>query len=91
MPLDGQPLVQQLLGGELSLTLAYLFPEITPCRKAAKAARKILSSGMLELIEANMGDLPLIHKAIIAFSVGMLMTMIIWLTKPTVTAWRIAP
>jgi hypothetical protein len=35
--------------------------------------------GMLELIEANMGDLPLIHKSIIAFSVGMLMTMIIWL------------
>ncbi len=35
--------------------------------------------GMLELIEANMGDLPLIHKAIIAFSVAMLMTMIIWL------------
>lgn len=35
--------------------------------------------GMLELIEANMGDLPLIHKVIIAFSVGMLMTMIIWL------------
>jgi hypothetical protein len=35
--------------------------------------------GMLELIEANMGELPLIHKAIIAFSVGMLMTMIIWL------------
>ena len=35
--------------------------------------------GMLELIEANMGDLPLVHKAIIAFSVAMLMTMIIWL------------
>jgi len=35
--------------------------------------------GMLELIEANMGDLPLIHKIIVAFSVGMLMTMIIWL------------
>jgi hypothetical protein len=35
--------------------------------------------GMLELIEANMGDLPLIHKAIIGFSVAMLMTMIIWL------------
>jgi hypothetical protein len=34
---------------------------------------------MLELIEANMGDLPLIHKAIIGFSVAMLMTMIIWL------------
>ncbi len=35
--------------------------------------------GMLELIEANMGDLPLVHKAIIGFSVGMLMIMIVWL------------
>ena len=35
--------------------------------------------GMLELIEANMGELPLVHKVIVAFSVGMLMTMIIWL------------
>ena len=35
--------------------------------------------GMLELIEANLGDLPLIHKIIVGFSVAMLMTMIIWL------------
>lgn len=35
--------------------------------------------GMLELIEANMGNLPLIHKVIIGFSVAMLMIMIIWL------------
>ncbi len=35
--------------------------------------------GMLELIEANMGDLPLVHKMIIGFSVAMLMTMIVWL------------
>jgi hypothetical protein len=35
--------------------------------------------GMLELIEANLGDLPLLHKVIIGFSVAMLMTMIIWL------------
>ena len=35
--------------------------------------------GMLELIEANMGDLPLIHKAIIGFSVAMLMVMVVWL------------
>lgn len=35
--------------------------------------------GMLELIEANMGELPLVHKAIIGFSVAMLMTMIVWL------------
>ena len=52
-PLDGQPLVQQLLGGELGLTLAYLFPEIVPCRKGAKTARKILSQGMLELIDGE--------------------------------------
>lgn len=35
--------------------------------------------GMLELIEANMGDLPIIHRAIIGFSVAMLMIMVIWL------------
>ncbi|HVX35460.1 MAG TPA: hypothetical protein VHC71_04495 [Hyphomicrobium sp.] len=35
--------------------------------------------GMLELIEANMGDLPLAHRVIVGFSVAMLMTMIIWL------------
>ncbi len=35
--------------------------------------------GMMELIEANMGDLPIIHRAIIGFSVAMLMIMIIWL------------
>jgi hypothetical protein len=35
--------------------------------------------GMLELIESNLGDLPIVHKIIIAFSVAMLMTMIIWL------------
>ena len=35
--------------------------------------------GMLELIQANMGDLPLVHKAIIAFSVAMLMVMVVWL------------
>ncbi len=35
--------------------------------------------GMLELIQANMGELPLSYKLITAFSVAMLMTMIIWL------------
>lgn len=35
--------------------------------------------GMLELIEANMGALSLGHKAVIGFSVAMLMIMIIWL------------
>ncbi len=35
--------------------------------------------GMLELIEANVGDLTLTHQAIIAFSVAMLMVMVVWL------------
>ncbi len=35
--------------------------------------------GMLELIQSNLGSLPLTHKLIIGFSVAMLMTMIVWL------------
>jgi hypothetical protein len=35
--------------------------------------------GMVELIEANSGALPLTHKIIVAGSVAMLMTMIVWL------------
>jgi len=35
--------------------------------------------GMLELIECNMGSLPILHKLIIGFSVAMLMTMVVWL------------
>ena len=35
--------------------------------------------GMLELIETNMGELPILHKIIIGFSVAMLMTMVVWL------------
>lgn len=35
--------------------------------------------GMLELIESNMGYLPITHKLIIGFSVAMLMTMVVWL------------
>jgi hypothetical protein len=50
--------------------------------------------GMLELIESNMGDLPLVHKAVIGFSVAMLMTMIIWLLDqmfaPIPTATKLA-
>ncbi len=35
--------------------------------------------GMLELIQSNMGSLPITHKVIIGFLVAMLMTMIVWL------------
>ncbi len=36
-------------------------------------------TGMLELIEANMGDISLVMKVAIGFAVAMLMLMIIWL------------
>ena len=36
-------------------------------------------SGMLELVQANMGDLDLIFKIAIAASVAMLMLMVVWL------------
>jgi hypothetical protein len=35
--------------------------------------------GMLELVEANVGDLGFAHKAVIGFSVAMLMIMVVWL------------
>jgi hypothetical protein len=41
--------------------------------------------GMLELIESNMGSLPLLHKLIIGFSVAMLMTMVVWLLDQKVS------
>ena len=36
-------------------------------------------TGMLELIQANMGEISLIYKGAIAFAVAMLMLMIIWI------------
>ncbi len=35
--------------------------------------------GMMELIEANLGGLSIVHRLVIGFSVAMLMIMIIWL------------
>lgn len=37
---EDDPLAHQLLAGELALTLAYLLPELTPCRKLKPAARR---------------------------------------------------
>ena len=51
--LDGEPLTHQLLAGELGLTLAYLFPEIAPCRKLARGARRELSAGLIELLDGE--------------------------------------
>jgi hypothetical protein len=48
---DDQPLVHQLLAGELALTLAYLFPEITVCRELMPQARRALSAGLANLLD----------------------------------------
>jgi len=51
--LDDDPLAHQLLSGELPLTLAYLLPEIAPCRKLESAARCSLSSGLVSLLDGE--------------------------------------
>ena len=51
--LEDDPLPHQLLAGELPLTLAYLFPEIEPCRRMKSAAREALSSGLSDLLDGE--------------------------------------
>ena len=51
--LEDRPLVHQLLAGELPLTLAYLLPEITPCRKLAPLSRRALSAGLVDLLDGQ--------------------------------------
>lgn len=48
-----QGLVQQLLGGELPLTLAYLLPEIRPVYKLRTTSHEALSEGLLELLNGD--------------------------------------
>lgn len=50
---EGQPLLTQLLAGELPLTLAYLFPELTPCRALSREARQVLSAGLANLLDGG--------------------------------------
>jgi hypothetical protein len=51
--LDEDPLLDQLLCGELGLTLAYLLPELAPCRRLAVPARKALSTGLVSLLDGE--------------------------------------
>jgi hypothetical protein len=51
--LDDDPLVHQLLAGELPLTLGYLFPEIAPCRGLMRDARRALSAGLVDLLDGE--------------------------------------
>ncbi len=48
-----EPLACQLLAGELALTLSYLLPEIAPCRKLKSRARRVLSRGLLDLLDGD--------------------------------------
>ena len=44
-----QALVQQMLAGELPVTLAYLFPEMKPCHKLRQAGCDVVGDGLQEL------------------------------------------
>jgi hypothetical protein len=48
---DDDSLIHQLLAGELALTLAYLFPEITVCCELLPVARGALSAGPANLLD----------------------------------------
>ena len=48
-----QGLAQQMLAGELPLTLAHLFPEIQPLNKLRMPAREALTEGLAELSNGN--------------------------------------
>ncbi len=50
---EQQPLPAQLLAGELPLTLACLFPELTPCRALAPGAQRVLSAGLSDLLDGE--------------------------------------
>ena len=51
--LPEQGVSQQLLGGELPLTLAYLLPEMRPIYKLRVAAKEALSEGIVELLNGG--------------------------------------
>ena len=50
---DDAPLIDQLLAGELALTLAYLFPELVICRSLLPAACRTLSAGLADLLDGD--------------------------------------
>lgn len=53
LPIETDPLRHQWLAGELPLTMAYLLPELKPCRLLAAAARKALARGFDELLDGE--------------------------------------
>jgi hypothetical protein len=61
---DANPLLHQLLGGELALKLAFLLPEIAPCRELAASGKRKVSAGLLELLD-DKGILHARHLALL--------------------------
>jgi hypothetical protein len=51
--LSTAPLPQQLLAGELPLSLAYLLPELPACKDLSNSARDALSLGLAELLDGE--------------------------------------
>ncbi len=51
--LEEAPLSQQLLAGELPLTLGYQFPEIDECQDLADESWATLSNALIELLDGN--------------------------------------
>lgn len=48
-----EPLINQLMSGELPLTLSYLLPEVNACRGLRKQARKFLSASLVDLCDGE--------------------------------------
>lgn len=53
MSANDDPWAQQLLAGELPISLAYFLEEVTACRQLAKSGRQALSEGILELLDGE--------------------------------------
>ena len=51
--ISSEPVVNQILAGELPLTLMYQFPELAACRHLRKPASAALSRGIAELLDGE--------------------------------------
>ncbi|NIP85956.1 MAG: hypothetical protein GTO03_10495, partial [Planctomycetales bacterium] len=65
--IERDPVRYSLLAGELALSLAWQFPELKPCRRLGKTARRALSALVVELLDGEgmpharqLGELPLL-------------------------------
>jgi hypothetical protein len=62
----GDPLARQMVGGELPVTLGYLFPELESCRAIERRAAARVAGGLKELVDEQ--GLPLANSLPIARS-----------------------